>query len=434
MLKRVVKGALLTAFLTPTLALGISMEEAVQTALKNNPLIKSQIYSIKEATLYIKETENLYMPVIFSNLSYTTMNETPYTTVPAGILPFPLKFKAYDKDFSYIDLGVNYYLFTGFARPQQLKVAKLHKKGEEQILKEKVNSLSAEVKRAYLDVLSAKAVVEVYQKQLKAVEKHYSMVKEYYKKGLVAKVDILQTKVKIAKVKRDLKKAEGQLKLAKSKLNTLLNRPIDSKITVEQPKIKPPKNLKLKDLYQRAIHNRYILRYLKTKQEQTKALSKAYLSDFYPKVVLQGKLFWTDQNPYISPKGNVALSLLINWQFQGKAPYYKSLKEKTKALQIKEKENSIKNQIKLQVKKAYNDFKVAVYNLKLSEASVEEAEEYYRMVVEQFKHQLATTTDVLDAESILTGARKEREVSYYQLLKAVVNLQEAVGGCISCEE
>jgi len=82
------------------------------------------------------------------------------------------------------------------------------------------------------------------------------------------------------------------------------------------------------------------------------------------------------------------------------------------------------------VKAAYERFLTAKENLKVAQDSLSEAEEYYRLTVEQFKNQLASTTDVLDAESMLTSAKKGREISYYQLLKAYYDLQEAVGGNI----
>jgi len=45
------------------------------------------------------------------------------------------------------------------------------------------------------------------------------------------------------------------------------------------------------------------------------------------------------------------------------------------------------------------------------------------MVIEQYENQLASTTDVLDAEATLTKARENYNISYYQLLKAYLKLK-----------
>ncbi|NPA58674.1 MAG: TolC family protein, partial [Aquificae bacterium] len=145
-------------------------------------------------------------------------------------------------------------------------------------------------------------------------------------------------------------------------------------------------------------------------------------------VAAQLKYIYTDQYPYLDPKENYAFSIGLVWSFQGAKPYYDYLKTKKEMGRLRLKEKEAENGIKLQVKSAYENFLTARENLKLAENSLKEAEEYYRMAVEQFKHQLATTTDVLDAESVLTSARKGKEVSYYSLLKAFVELEKAVGG------
>lgn len=82
------------------------------------------------------------------------------------------------------------------------------------------------------------------------------------------------------------------------------------------------------------------------------------------------------------------------------------------------------------MKAAYENFSVALKNLKVAQSSLKEAKEYYRMVKEQYINQLASTTDVLDAESYLTSARKGVTISRYQLLKAYIDLEKAVGGKI----
>ncbi|WP_457638769.1 TolC family protein [Persephonella sp.] len=416
--------------LLPLISYGMSMEEAVQQAVENNLQIKQQEYQIESARYQLKEDYNLFMPQLFMDFTYTSMKDTPYTKIPAGVLPFPLSFKQTEKDFKYFDIGLNYYLFTGFARIEKLRLSKAGLKAERLLLQEKVNQVTAQVKKAYLDMLTAQAVVQVYRKQLEAVEKHLERVKEFYRQGLVAKIDILQTKVKLSEVKRNLRKAEGQVNIAQAVLNSLLNRNTDAPVEAEPVKMKIPDSLNIKQLYQKALSNRSIISSTSYRLKQVKSLEKIEKAPFYPAVGVQVKYFYTDQYPYLDPKENYAFSIGVEWKFQGIKPYYASLKRKAEYMKLKTQLKDIENSIKLEVKSAYENFLTAQANLKVAESSLAEAEEYYRMTVEQFKNQLASTTDVLDAESMLTSARKGREISYYQLLKSIVELEKAVGGSI----
>ncbi|WP_457625029.1 TolC family protein [Persephonella sp.] len=416
--------------LIPLLSYGMSIEEAVDRALHQNIQIQIQRKEIEKSKYMIKEDKNLFMPEFFFDFSFTTLKDTPYMNVPAGAFPFPFSFKQSQKDFKNIEFGLNYYIFTGFSRIHKLKISQLQLKVSEKELDETINQVTAQTKKAYLSVLMAKAVVDVYRSQLKAVRKHLYRVKEFYKEGLVTKIDILQTKVKLSEVKRNLRKAEGDLKVAKAYLKNILNESIDSDFQIESVKLNIPEKLNLDFLYQKALKNRKIIKSVRYRQKQVEHLQKIQVSEFLPKVFAQAKYFWTDQNPYLDPKGNYALSMGLVWKFQGLKPKYSALQKEVELSQTKLKLKQIENNILLEVKAAYENFQTAKENYKVALNSLEEAKEYYRLIVEQFKNQLSTTTDVLDAQSTLTSAKKGKEISYYRLLQAFVDLEKAVGGSL----
>jgi len=136
--------------------------------------------------------------------------------------------------------------------------------------------------------------------------------------------------------------------------------------------------------------------------------------------VEQGKMIYTDQVDYLDPKLNFSFTIGMKVSFQGIQPYHKMLKAKLQKKKLELKLQDVKNKVLLQVQNAYQKMVTAKENLKVSQ-------EYYRLVVEQYKNQLATTTDVLNAEAQLTSARYGREISYYDYLQAIFDLERAVG-------
>ncbi|WP_457640852.1 TolC family protein [Persephonella sp.] len=422
---------IILVLLFPFLANALTIDEAVNKALENNLELKQYKQEIKISTIQLKEDKNLWFPQFFVNYSYTFLKDTPYTKIPPStVLPFPFSFKQMNKNFYNFEMGLNYPVFTGFARPSKVKISKISIKANKEIYNEQKINITSEVKKAYLDVLMTQAILETYKKQYEAVKSHLLRAEEFYKEGLITKVEVLQSKVKLSQIEMKIKKAEGDLKIAKSNLNMLLNEKLEKDFKVEPVNIEIPENLDFHKLADTAVKNRNIIKALNYRKKGLKYVEKIERSKFYPKIIAQGKYFYSDQYPYLDPKGNIAVSVAINLQFQGIKPYYAILKTKQQRKKLKYQIEELKNKIRLQVKAAYENFEVAKKNLKVAESSLIEAEEYYRMVVEQYKNQLASTTDVLDAEAALTSARKGKVISYYQLLKAFIELEKAVGGKI----
>jgi outer membrane protein TolC len=68
--------------------------------------------------------------------------------------------------------------------------------------------------------------------------------------------------------------------------------------------------------------------------------------------------------------------------------------------------------IKLEVKSAFEELKVAVENLETAKTALKQARENYRITELRYKENLTTSTEVLDARTYLT----EAEVNYYDAL------------------
>ncbi|ACO03873.1 MAG TPA: TolC family protein [Persephonella sp.] len=423
------KGLILV--LLPLTAFGLTMDEAVNIALQNNLRIKQKEMDIHISKLQLKEDKNLWYPQFFINYSFTFLKDTPYTNLPpSALFPVPFSFKQMSRDFYNFEIGFNYPIFTGFSRTGKIKISKAEINFNQKIYDEERINTVAEVKKAYIDVLMAEAVLDIYRKQYSAVKSHLERAEEFYKEGLIAKVEVLQSKVRLSQIEMKIKKAEGDLNVAKSRLNVLLDQKMDKDFDVEPVYIEIPDSLDLNGLIRSALENRNVIKAMRIKESELDYLEKIEKSDFYPKVFAQGKYFYSDQYPYLDPKGNLSFTVALNLQFQGIKPYYASLKVKEEKRKLKLKIRDLQNSIKLQVKAAYENFSVALKNLKVAQSSLKEAKEYYRMVKEQYINQLASTTDVLDAESYLTSARKGVTISRYQLLKAYIDLEKAVGGKI----
>ncbi len=88
---------------------------------------------------------------------------------------------------------------------------------------------------------------------------------------------------------------------------------------------------------------------------------------------------------------------------------------------------SLKRDIAVQVREAYDRLKALKAVTESFRKQVSFAEENYRMVFEQFKFGIATTVDVIDADTTLISAQSSLSNSTYDQAFAAVELKYNVG-------
>ena len=87
----------------------------------------------------------------------------------------------------------------------------------------------------------------------------------------------------------------------------------------------------------------------------------------------------------------------------------------------------MKDMVTLEVKKAYLYIQDSEKNIVVAEKAIEQAEENFRINEERYKEQIATSTEVLDAQTLLTQARTNyyNTLNVYNIAKA--KLERAMG-------
>lgn len=400
----------------------LTLDEALEKALQNNKELLSYKQQIETAKLQLQADKNLYFPTFYASISEKFYNKTPMTAIPN----FPISFKQSNKNYLSYDIGFNQPIYTGGFTQGKIDISKYNLKANEYLYKEKENQIKADVIKAYIDVFSAKALIEVYKKELQAVESIYNQAQEFFKEGLITKVDVLQSKVRLAEVKRNLQEAQGNYKIAVSRLSQLIGE------NVEDENFQPV-NINIQDipdyetLVDIAYKNRKIINFYQENIKQAEKIAQIENSAFLPKIFIQGDYIYTNQSPYLDPKGNLLITLGASVEFQGMIPYYKVLQAKSNAQKVRYDLQDTKEKIKLEIKTAYENYITAKENYKVALESLDYAKEYFEMVKQQYENQLATNTDLINAESALTRAMESKEINYYNLLKSYIDIKKAIG-------
>ncbi len=407
----------------------LTLEEAQTKALQNNLELKKHHLEYQISKTKEKEEFQLWYPQLFFDADYTSFKDTMYVKVPLGLTPLPsLQFKQIDKDFLQVKVGLNYYLFTGFIRPNKIKIAQLRVENKKFLTTEKAQEILQNVSLAYTNALIANQMVKVYQEEEKALKALQKKAEKFLEKGLTTKVDLLQVGVQLEKVKLNKEEARQKKKNAKLFLLYLIGENLDNVDNLKPIKVKPIHLPPLEVLEKKALTQRKLLNVAKNAIKESNYIYEIAKGQFLPKIYLQGGYSYTDQNPYISPKDNLFLTVGSTLQFQGVKPYYQMLQAKLGKKKAKISFEDLKRQIRLKVQTLYNQFKTRQKQLELAKIQLKEAKTYYEMAKKQYENQLISMTDLLIAHSKYFAAKSRLVITKYQLLKTYFKIKREIGG------
>lgn len=169
---------------------------------------------------------------------------------------------------------------------------------------------------------------------------------------------------------------------------------------------------------------------LKALEEAEKAtLYKAKMekSNFIPKVAVKGHYeFIEDDLSLLDPKWFIGAG--VRWNiFDGNQSRLNSKKTELETLKYRDQIKDAEERIDLSITKAKLTYQSSLQNSKIVEKEIELANDTYDMVNKQYKNNLASINDVLDALNDVEKANFKLQESYFNQRRAVAELHHAKG-------
>jgi len=407
----------------------LTLEESIQIALERSLSVYSAREEIRAKQFAERSAKVDLFPKFSTSYSYTrldeeTVNDAKYVYGSREFSPL--------EEYSYeFDITGTQPLFTGWALTITRELASLGVDLAKVQKETAIQDLIVDVKQAYFGILKAKKLEEVARQAVEQLEAHLRVAQAFYEEGLIAKNELLQTEVQMAQARQDLIRATNRVEIAVSLFNNLLRRGLGEKVRIKDILDYHPVGLTLDECRERAELNRPEIKEVSlnvASAEKGVGLSK---SSYYPTVNLIGNYQrQTAAEQYIGKRDpdNWTITLRAEWTFW---EWGKTRHEVASArAQLAKTEyllQQIRDNIQLEVKEAYLYLREAEKNINVARTAVVQAEENFRMNEERYKQQVATSTDVLDAQILLTQAR----TNYFNALSehniAWARLERAMG-------
>jgi len=404
---------------------GLSLAQTVELAIGANIDLKSSQEGIKAAIAAKRIQETVFLPTLSARYHYLHSYEEKGSPLFGITSP--------QDQYTFVGT-LTQPLFSGLSNINQYQAAKMGielAKYNEDLLRQAV-ILAA--KQAYFSLLKTQKLVAVSKQAVEQLEAHKNVANNFYQVGMIPLNDLLKAQVELANVRQAHVATQNNLNIAKSNLNLILRRDINAPIEIVDVTRYTPFRKSITYCLQTAETNRIEVAMaaldVKIKEREVKIARK----DYFPSVNLQANVYargtdWgVNGGPGIGDSSSWDVSAVASWNFWDWGRSAQVVKAKRVGLnQAQLQRDEIIDNIRLEVKQAFLRTKEAEKNIATVETAIEQAEENYRISEERYKEQMVTSTDVLDAQTLLSKTMTNYYNALYDFKISKAALHKAMG-------
>ena len=282
---------------------------------------------------------------------------------------------------------------------------------------------------AFLSAKRAEELAAVANESLGTAREHRKVANDQYELGVVARNDVLAADVQVANAESVVIAAENRIELSRSRLALAMGYPGDKVVAPaagdfpDAPAETPP----LEESLRAASQKRPELRAQAASVREADATASAARSEFLPTLFGQGGYSYETNslNPFRS-----VFSAVVGGRvnlFAGGADAAARREALVTADRRKEALGLLSDEIALAVKSSHLAIVEADKRRAVAEVAVARAEENLRIQDDRYKEGLAISTEVLDAETLLTRAKVDHRNASFDLAEARYRLLHARG-------
>ena len=407
-------------------------EALVAEALAANLVLDQQAANVDQRLAVLDQVRAEYLPQIDLNLRYSQAKGGRTIEIPELGLDF--RFLREREQDSYLSLT------------QPIYDARLaaEKRGASHLYEASRHGLEAyrlrlarDVRQAYYRWLTARASVGVLEATLALAAENERVNESLYRNGKVTHDLRLAAEAEHLEVSQQLLRARAAQDLARRYLNLLLNAPLERepeaavvtdadlpRLAARLPATRGPA------LESLAVKRREELRELDAGLAASGEAERAARAAFKPRLAFavdagtQG-----EEWDYSVEDSYVLASLVVRFNlFNGGGDRAAIREARARSAELAAGRELAEKQIRIEVQEALTDLEVAEASLETARRRVEAAEAAHAIIARKRDLGQVSSAEYLDAQRALTQARLNANVTRFQALEALAQVEYAIGG------
>ena len=284
----------------------------------------------------------------------------------------------------------------------------------------------------YANLYKAQRTIELIKENQKSAQQRVTDFVALEKNGIIPRNDLLKSQLQVSKLQLSLDEAINNETVINYYLVTLLKLPTGTKLVVNESDLINFPKTEIPTDEQPALANRKDLEALQYQEKASENNINMAKANYYPVVALTGGYAAFNIQHIMQLENAMFLGVGVSYDLSGILKNGTEVKvAKSKALEVKNSEELLKDNIRVQVQQAITNYDLAIkQNIVLTEA-VEQSAENYRIVKDKNENGLADTNDLLEADVEQLRSKISETISkvdviqrYYELLSVTGQLSQ----------
>ena len=408
--------------------LRLSVDQALELALKNNKTILKARSSQKIAKAELKQSNAAFLPSLEFSMAGIRTNDplssfgfklkqeiVAQNDFDPALLNDPLRI---DNFTTKLEMKLPILNMDGY---HQYKAAKLNVEASSYITERSIQQIVFEVKKVYYSLELTNEVVMVVQESLEMAKSALKLTKDNLEQGYAKEADVLMAEVRLADMQAKLIEVKNVEKDSEAYFKFILGMDENPQIITTD---KLNKDISLHIDIETSLENRSDLMAYKTGVDARKQLLSAQKMNFVPRINAFGSTEWNDQKFLGTSAKSYTIGAMLSWKlFNGNKNVGAVQKASAQLETAKIEYSEYLERNKLELNKAKRNKVLAFEQIKISKLSKDQAKESYRIIKNRYSQGLEKTTDLLYAENLASNRTLDHLQSLYTYQVAISYLE-----------
>jgi outer membrane protein TolC len=407
----------------------LTIEKALQIGLNSSNEIKIANSDSVISDAFVTNAWSNLLPKVKLGFNYNHLSEMPIQ------LNLPLVPTSTGEALTaiYANATIEQPLFTGF-RLLSLKNASQYMKEVSLLENTRIkNNKALEIHQAFWMFYKSLKMIEILEENLKSIQIRTSNIGNFVKTGLSTKNDLLKLQVAEADVKTKLIDAKHNSKIAQANFNRVIGLKLNSNTEIVTRNIREEIfDFDFETVLTEALDSRLELKANNFRSKAADEKITAAKSTWYPQIMANASYNYLklDGASSLDNGSNnfwmVGVGMQWNiwdwWQTSSNASIAQE-----EHFQIEVSNKMLREKIEIEVYSNYLNIESEKSKIELSKLQVKAATENFRIIKEKFDSQVATTTELTEASTLLAEAKTKLITSHIDYKLARIKLEKSIG-------
>ena len=284
----------------------------------------------------------------------------------------------------------------------------------------------------YASLYKAQKTIELLKENQKSAQQRVKDFIELEKNGIIPRNDLLKSKLQTSKIQLSLDESNNNLKIINFYLVTLLKLNPNTKLFVREEDFVDFQMTNVPTNELPALENRKDLEALRFQGKASEANIKIAKGSYYPVIAIIGGYTALDLHNVIAVKNAMNIGVGISYDLSAILKNGTLVKlAESKFEEVQNSESMLTDYIKIQVKKAIEDYDLALKQSIVYGEAEEQSTENYRIVKDKYDNGLSDTNDLLEADVEQLSSKINKALAkantiqkYYELLSVTGQLSQ----------